>query len=329
MENNLKDKITLLVNSCDTYEDLWTPFFTLLKRYWDPGDIRIILNTESKAFSFEGLSVECVHPLDRNDPYGKRMLHVLSQVRTPYVIPLLDDFFLRKEVDLDLICKILQWMDKDPHIVYFNCDCTPTYCALEENVYPGFRRLPVGNEYTLNMQAAVWRTEKLLKYWRPDVSPWEWEEFTNLNAARNKTDKFYCVADPKYAFCDYGYCLKGMGVHHGKWVKEDVVPLFEKEGISVDFSKRGFLEYADHTPAAVGLRSSLKTIKMSSQSIRKWLGKKDALRYACFVKTNPVLRLSRYTPEFLYVKYSLAKEQKKFSKMNDIRQKFFSKRKRG
>ena len=50
--------MTMLVNSCDAYEDLWQPFFTLLKRYFAPLDMRILLNTESKDFRFEGLNIE-------------------------------------------------------------------------------------------------------------------------------------------------------------------------------------------------------------------------------------------------------------------------------
>ena len=50
------DKIALLVNSCDKYEDLWAPFFTLLKKYWNP-EYPIVLNTESKDFNFEGLNI--------------------------------------------------------------------------------------------------------------------------------------------------------------------------------------------------------------------------------------------------------------------------------
>ena len=183
-------KITILINSCDNYEDLWVPFFTLFKKYWDPKDVRILLNTESKDFSFNGLSIECIHPKNINDPYGARMLNALSHIRTPYVITLLDDFVLRNKVDQDLINRIIGWMDNDNRIAYFNCDYTKTFIDFEVNKYPGFKRIPNGNEYTLNMQAAVWRTKRLIHYWRPNVSPWEWECFTNLCAAKNKTDKF-------------------------------------------------------------------------------------------------------------------------------------------
>lgn len=45
---------------------------------------------------------------------------------------------------------------------------------------PGYRRLPAGNRYTLNLQAAVWRTAKFAAYWQHKVSPWDWEERCNV-----------------------------------------------------------------------------------------------------------------------------------------------------
>ena len=41
-----------------------------------------------------------------------------------------------------------------------------------------------------------------------------------------------------------------MGICHGKWVEHDVVPFFAKEGIEIDYAKRGFVDLA-HRPASL------------------------------------------------------------------------------
>lgn len=312
--SNMKDKITVLVNSCDAYQDLWNPFFTLYKKYFTLENVRLILNTETENFSFDGLEIECIHPKHSDITYGERMLNVLSQVNTPYVIILLDDFFIRKPVDVKMINQIIQWMDNDKSIVYFNCDDTPVYINWDNKTYPGFHRIPSGSNYTLNFQAAIWRTEKLVKYWKPNITPWEWEEFTNLIAARNCKDKFYCVSKYGNGFCDYGYDLKGMGVHHGKWVKEDVLPLFEKENIIVDFSKRGFLDIHQNKSKQYELRDSLKTIYPKSDLINRCLDGKDRIKFYFFAKRNKALGLFKYSPDQMYIRYMLLKERKKFIK---------------
>lgn len=235
----LRDKLTVLVNSCDAYEDLWIPFFTLYRKYWDDKSVRLLFNTESKDFSFDGLQIECIHCNDSR--YGARMLNALSQIETEYVLILLDDFFLRSSVDLNRIFQITQWMDNDAEIACFNSECLDVYADWEVDRCPGFRRVPPGNPYILNMQGAIWRTACLKKYWRPHVSPWEWEEYGSVLQLKYPQDKFYFIYDPNMTFLKYGHHRTGdiWGVYRGKWVLEDVVPLFEKENISVDFSKRG------------------------------------------------------------------------------------------
>lgn len=233
----LKDKLTVLVNSCDSYEDLWLPFFTLYRKYWGDKSVRLLLNTESKPFSMDGLQIESVHCSEQS--YSARMRNALDHVKTDYVLIFLDDFFLRKPVDMGRIAQIIQWMESDHKIVYFNSDCTDVYTEWETDRFPGFKRIPPGSEYTLNLQVAIWRVDRLKSYWKFDVSPWEWEAYTNLRTFREKSKKFYCTTDWSNAICDYGYNPDGMGVYRGKWVIEDVKPLFEKEGIYVDFEKRG------------------------------------------------------------------------------------------
>ena len=248
-EAQWQNRMTMLVNSCDAYEDLWQPFFTLLKRYFAPLDMRILLNTESQDFHFEGLNIECVHSSAAT--YGERMTDALRRVKTEYTLLMLDDFFLREPVKMDRLHDLVRWMDADRDIVYFSSDITEALYDWEVDRYPGYRRLPVGNRYTLNMQAAVWRTDKFAEYWNHKVSPWDWEERCNVLTAAHPKDKFYCVLNEEARFLNYGY-HKGqwMGICHGKWVEHDVVPFFAKEGIEIDYAKRGFVELA-HRPASL------------------------------------------------------------------------------
>ena len=217
-DTSWRNRVTLLVNSCDAYADLWQPFFTLLKRYFVPLPAEILLNTETKDFAFDGLNLRCVH--STAPTYGERMTDALREVKTEYTLLLLDDFFLRRPVDIARLADIVRWMDADRDIVYFNSDVTAAVCDLEVDRYPGYRRLPAGNRYTLNLQAAVWRTAKFAAYWQHKVSPWDWEERCNVLTAAHPRDKFYCVTREDARFLDYGYHGgQWMGICHGQWVE--------------------------------------------------------------------------------------------------------------
>lgn len=295
----LQDKLTILVCSCDKYEDLWTPFFTLLKKYWDTDGIKIILNTETKGFSFDGLDIQCVHT-EKAMSYGARMLNALSHIRTKYVLALLDDFFIRSTVDNARLEQIINWMEADSDIVYFNCDINKTYIDWEVDKYPGFRRIPPGNDYILSMQAAIWRTNQLKKHWRPDVTPWEWELLCNVLPSKRADLKYYCVTDLKYSFIDYGYNPDGMGVFRGKWVIEDVKPLFEREGIMVDYTKRGI--YNASEPHQI--ISNAEDRKSRYSRIYRCLGWQDVLKYFLFLKWCKVKRiLGMPVPHYNYFKH--------------------------
>lgn len=319
----VSNKVTIVVNSCDSYEDLWYPFFTLLKKYWKPLNERIVLNTESKNYQFDGLNIECFHPSSKNSPYGKRMLEVLEKISTPYVLMLLDDFFLRKPVDINQIYSIINWMDKDENIAYFNCDNTPVYYEeWEKDKYPGYHRIPYGNIYTLNMQAAIWRTSKLKKYWsvnsEGDISPWEWELYTNLIAASNYNDKFYCVSKYGNVFYDYAYNYNGMGVYRGKWVKNDVVPFFKNEGITVDYSKRGFFQQEKNLQeeriSEIRNNEMPKTIRFNYSFIERVLGKPYVKKYKRFINNNDIIHLFRISPETVFAEYCLYLDRCRFKK---------------
>ena len=88
-DTSWQNRVTLLVNSCDAYADLWQPFFTLLKRYFVPLPAEILLNTETKDFAFDGLNLRCVH--STAPTYGERMTDALREVKTEYTLLLLDE----------------------------------------------------------------------------------------------------------------------------------------------------------------------------------------------------------------------------------------------
>ena len=248
----LSKKLTILVNSCDAYADIWPIFFRCLKKYWNTEGVEILLNTESLDYSFEGLAVRCVH--FSGSAYGARMIHALREVRTKYVLPLLDDFFLRQPVDNRRVNQLVRWMEEDPRILCFNSEIFKTDGDLP-CAYPGYKPVPPGTEYRLNMQAAVWRTDKLLRCWRPEVTPWEWEQCCEIRGCWHKNDLVFCRQSGPALF-DYGNDWVGryFAIHRGKWVEEDVVPFFEKEGIDADLFVRGFFdESAVQAPPAPDL----------------------------------------------------------------------------
>ena len=86
------DKCTILVNSCDTYSDLWEAFFRILSDRWKGKGYPIVLNTESLKFSSDYCKVRVINT-SKDLQWGGRLKKVLNLIDTPYVLFLLDVFF--------------------------------------------------------------------------------------------------------------------------------------------------------------------------------------------------------------------------------------------
>ena len=234
----LSTKLTVLVCSCDRYEDLWEPFFTLLTKYWPGLSCRVVLNTETKTYESGELRVDALHPSVPDAPYGRRMRECITHIDTPYTLLLLDDFFLRAPVDEARLSEIVRWMDDDRAIASVNFDWN-TPRTKEPGAVTGFYRMPQYAMYKLNLQAGVWRTERLLHYWRDEDDPWRWELFVNYLTFESG-DAFYAAEGEAASPVRYGLNKDAAwGVVAGKWAESDVAPLFAENGLEVDFAGRG------------------------------------------------------------------------------------------
>ncbi len=289
----LKSKLTILVCTCDVYEDLWYPFFKLLKEHWPDLDCDIILNTETKNYAFEGLNIK-TYSFGKSE-YGQRILNHLNEVKTPYLLLLLDDFFIRRSVDTEQIGKMISFMDEHDDVAAMYCQ-ESKYINDENSCHP-FYAMNRYAPYKLNMQAAIWRTSTLKNYWRAKDNPWIWEVFVNYTTFDDE-NKFYSLKDLNESPVFYGYNPDGMGVFRGKWVIEDVKPLFEKYGINVDFNKRGTYK----KEAAISRFPIIKTMKYVFCRIPL----KYAFMYSLFHIRKVLLRRKREVldyDEYLAEKY--------------------------
>ena len=269
--NSKSPRATVLVFSCDQYEDAWYPFFTLMDKFWVDCPYRILLNTESKACSvlLNHIKVDTLqlYMEGENIPYGKRCLDHLKHINTEYVITLMDDFFIRSDVDTATLERIMDWMDKDETIASFcllhHDDRHSCRYLREERGYENFSLRPRYCNHNYDMQACIWRKKAYQKTWRSFMNPWEWEGPANYRSFDDGY-KYFDLDDDAHFPIDYIDYKKHewSGIRKGKWVKETVCELFDKNGISIDYSKRGFYdEQSDPTSGGQSFWGLLREIR--------------------------------------------------------------------
>lgn len=247
----LKDKITVLVNSCDLYEDIWNPFFKLFKKYG--GELtkcNIVLNTESKSYDYPGLNILSYALFKESNPaWGERLKRTLEKIKTEYVITFMEDFFLVNKVDDSIIKSVIDWMEQDEKIGAFHM--IPLDCVEEnESIYPGFYEVKPGVPYRCNTQVCIWRKSVLYKSILNKESPWIWEDIGRLRNDVLLVSKVYALGWKESKPIDYNFYVYGKmnelnrtychsGVIKGKWNLEVVKTLFRDNDIDIDYYVRG------------------------------------------------------------------------------------------
>lgn len=249
-----KNDVTLLVCSCDTYEDAWYPYFKLKNTYWPDCPYPVLLNTESKSFSFEGVTIPTLNLYAEGEKvvWGKRMHDHLERIETKYVLVMLEDYFLVETVAQSRLDQCVEWMEADSSIMVFNFMPVDDPANVPSDRYQGFEKRPQRGAYRYNCQAALWNREKLLRTMRSYESPWEWEVYGNRRSYRDFS-KYYVQTSDSVPILNYNYHTDGSPIYRGRWHLKYVADLFEKNNIHMDYSLRGTVEDRSTAPANAGL----------------------------------------------------------------------------
>jgi hypothetical protein len=235
-------KFTVFVNTSDGFEDCWNPFFKLFSKYWKGGYPPILLNTEHKEFNYSGLvinSSQVNKNVDRRLTWSECFISALNQVETPLVLYFQEDYFIEKEVKAEVVNDFAQLMIANPEIKYIGLthmgNRPPFY------PYPNDKRLAeVSNKskYRISTQVGLWQKDTLISYLRENENGWMFEIFGTKRSQKRK-ELFLTVNREIYnkenPIIDYQLT----GIIKGKWLST-IPELFKKEGIDMDFSKRGF-----------------------------------------------------------------------------------------
>jgi hypothetical protein len=238
----MTDKITLVICTCDDYADAWNPLFSLFKKYWKDFSHKVVLNTETKSFSYPGFDIKSpqLYEKNQNIPWSKRLRETLINcVDTELVLIYLDDFYLQSHVDVDKLHTCCTIMAEDKSIANIQLfPCPPKYQQLEK--YPWLVKREKSSPYLMNLQAGLWRKDRLLHFIREHENPWYFERWGSIRA-RRYADTILCINPDIKDNIVFDYDPSMIGLSKGKWLPKTKT-FFDAENIEMDFSKRGIFE---------------------------------------------------------------------------------------
>lgn len=259
---------TILVNSCDKYEDILDTFFELLHRFWPDIPFEIALSTESLEYKNKYFEIKNLHPKNKECSWTERIEDTLNQISSNYVLLMLDDLFLYDYVQTEKVLENLQSLKENDKIVNFTY--WPILNDTEESVYPGFKKRKEVAKYKVAAILGLWNKKHFLKYvkgYKENI--WEFEPNATIRSnTLYKSDEFYVSKDfPKQIF---PYNFAKYGLFSGKWFKANK-ELFKSLGIKIAFKKRGFYNEKER-----GLtKSFISSFKLESYIVPQYDLSKD------------------------------------------------------
>lgn len=219
--------MVILVCSCDKNDDLWYPFRHCIEKYYS-NHPKIIYATETKQNPFYKTICKD-YPLKK---WTRRIRETLKEIDDREILLMIDDIFIRNQVDTKRIDYAKT--NLKGNIACFNFEKVFNQDDTESGL-EGFKIRQKGSEYELSLMCGLWDRDKLIDVLSEDSNPWE------VEYKQNTKGYDYLINSGGYII-DWGYePFIYTGVCKSKWCR-NVMPFFEKEGIKIDYRRRGFYD---------------------------------------------------------------------------------------
>lgn len=227
MDNN---RVTIIVDSFDGYSDIWPTFFDIFKTYWKdcPFEIKLVSNEKT----FDGVETILT---GKETTWSDRTLSALKQVDTQYVLLLLEDYLLAKNVNSKQVLEAVDFLCKNngKYLRFTNIPKSrfsnkndDVFCLYEDE------------EYAVNLQASLWEKsflEKSLKKYKG--SAWNFE----IGFLSETVDAPHIPLEGCYGLKNDPLNILN-GVLKGKWFPSSI-RYFKKRGFNIDWTGRGKLSF--------------------------------------------------------------------------------------
>lgn len=238
----MNNNYSILVNSCDAYSDAWPMFFFLLRQNWKGDMPMLYLNTESKKFIDKECVVTVLNQLasGKTIPWGQRLIEALNRIDNEYILMMLEDFYYEQPINIPLIEKSLEEMEKDSTIAHIQLIPAGEFFNAEyksDELFPGMMRREKYGEWTMIAGPTMWRKSDLIRLTKENDTPWGWEFFGSRRTWLYGKKIYGWKNQNESPIFDYDM-LHGGAIHRGAWVGYKMEELQKKFGYKLDYGRR-------------------------------------------------------------------------------------------
>jgi hypothetical protein len=187
--------LTTVVGTCDSYLDLIPGFSILYERYFQP-NVETLIVSETETLDIP--NYKFITPGKKQ--WGERIINALSETKTEYVFFVLDDYYLSQLLTNEYIEYLLKFMDNHK-VNKVTLTPVPDFAKYEylESVNTMHKMSP-NSPWLTSVQPAIWRKRELLKFLKPEYSPWNFEVKGSKEAKNNVENYFVAKLDKPIYF---------------------------------------------------------------------------------------------------------------------------------
>jgi hypothetical protein len=224
---------SLLVVSCDKYADAWPMFFHLLWKMWPDCPFPVFLGTNSLSYADSRITM--IH-IGEDRSWCDNLQVMLARIETPYVLVMLDDYFILETVDNQRIVETLGAVKKlNGAYAILNATMPPPDRLIEE--YPWLGEMDPGFPYRCSLNPAFWRRDVLSELLMTGESCWDFEHFGSIRSG-SRSERFLRNTTILLR-------IDKNGIWRGVWCRP-TVKLAKKLGISLDMQRRPQMGWLPH-----------------------------------------------------------------------------------
>tara|TARA_X000000950_G_scaffold209908_1_gene252405 strand:- start:17374 stop:18150 length:777 start_codon:yes stop_codon:yes gene_type:complete len=167
-----KNKIGLLVISCDNYSDLWDPFFKFFHLAWHDCPYKIHLLTNHLEFESDYMDLEVIKVGDDKSWSDNLIKGLEFMGEYDYVLLFLEDMLLNRKVENERIFSLFSDFFKlDGNFLSLLNEPKPT-----KSFNDNFGILEKKALYRSTATATLWKKNVLIKLLKPGESAWAFEK---------------------------------------------------------------------------------------------------------------------------------------------------------
>lgn len=215
---------SIVVSSCDAFEDVWNPFFTLFFRYWPDCPFPIYLIANYKKY--DDLRVQTI-AVGEDKRWATNMRTALGSIKTEYILYLQEDYLLEKKVDTAKVLKFISYM-KEYNAAYVRLVPMPKPDKIYTSKDVG--EIDKNAPYRISLQSAFWDKGILFGLLKDGEGGWDMEI---KGSERSKEISRLFLSSTKMIIPYF----KTTAIKKGRWYY-DAVKFCRHEGITLDLSKR-------------------------------------------------------------------------------------------